>query len=321
MRNISCTTLVLFPLVIVQSVIISFLLIHKHPEVLHLTPQQKDIDFYITSPDLETSAESITLDEVRHETKATTIATNTNPTNATNVERTYEGVAATLMINSPKWFQRRYTVMISNILHNTPKDWAVQIFYVSTGQSQFGIDINKGLQRLIKTYEERIIMTEIPKEIYEPKGMRRKLLYWTDPWLWEQMVADSVLVFSGNGALCGNSKISLVDGSAMEQLLDSVDYVGSPWGQLWGVGGDGAISFRRRNAMLEAIRHTKHDGNTQEDRYFIDTLLKMNNERGEDVYRIASKEQTEIFGGTKNYTEESGPPVRMMYQLLCYPLH
>ena len=41
-----------------------------------------------------------------------------------NVEKKtnkYEGVATTLMLNAPKWFQKRYSTMISNILTNTPR--------------------------------------------------------------------------------------------------------------------------------------------------------------------------------------------------------
>lgn len=38
-----------------------------------------------------------------------------------NTERShYDGVAVTLMLNAPKWFQKRYSTMISNILSNTP---------------------------------------------------------------------------------------------------------------------------------------------------------------------------------------------------------
>ena len=36
----------------------------------------------------------------------------------------YDGVAATLMINTPKWFQKRYSTMISNIFANTPREFS-----------------------------------------------------------------------------------------------------------------------------------------------------------------------------------------------------
>lgn len=39
----------------------------------------------------------------------------------------YAGVAATMMLHSPKWFQRRYTVMVFNILNNLPPNWVVQV--------------------------------------------------------------------------------------------------------------------------------------------------------------------------------------------------
>ena len=54
----------------------------------------------------------------------------------------------TVMLNSPKWFQRRYSTMTSNFLVNTPSNWVVQVFYTSDGQSQFGLDINPGIAKL-----------------------------------------------------------------------------------------------------------------------------------------------------------------------------
>ena len=39
----------------------------------------------------------------------------------------YAGVAATMMLHSPKWFQRRYTVMVFNIINNLPPNWVVQV--------------------------------------------------------------------------------------------------------------------------------------------------------------------------------------------------
>jgi hypothetical protein len=39
----------------------------------------------------------------------------------------YDGVAMTMMLHSPKWFQKRYTVMVANILNNLPPRWAIQV--------------------------------------------------------------------------------------------------------------------------------------------------------------------------------------------------
>lgn len=129
------------------------------------------------------------------------------------------------MINAPKWFQRRYTTMVQNILDNTPPSWAVQIFYTPNGQSLSGLEINPGILRMNATHD-RLVMTQLPADMVKKFGMKRKKLYWTSEWIWEAMLADNVIVFSGNGALCSNSKLSLLDGSAMK-LFQRIDYIGT----------------------------------------------------------------------------------------------
>ena len=86
----------------------------------------------------------------------------------------YAGVSATLLSNAPQWFQRRYTAMISNILMNTPRDWAVQIFYSPEGQSQIGLDNNPGIVRLTQIYSDRLLLTPIPNELVKKFGTGRK---------------------------------------------------------------------------------------------------------------------------------------------------
>ena len=105
-----------------------------------------------------------------------------------------KGVAVTLFLHSPTWFQRRYTMMIYNILFNLPEGWVIQIFGTGLGQSSAGLAINRGLQRLVDRGVVRL--TIIPPEVF---NKRRKLVYlMTDPWLWSNMLADKVLVFGGN---------------------------------------------------------------------------------------------------------------------------
>lgn len=218
----------------------------------------------------------------------------------------YDGVAATLMINSPKWFQKRYTFMINNILANIPPTWALQIFYAPIGQSQLGLDINPGILRLNATLD-RVILTEIPADMIQKFGMKRKFYYWTSEWMWKSMVAERVLTFSGNGAICGNANMSFLDGSAFN-LLSQLDYIGTPWRNLYGMGGDGSISYRNATVMLKAINWKAHDGKTGEDYYFIQTLHEMN-KKLETNYRIASKEQTQLFGGISDtFKENDAPP-------------
>jgi hypothetical protein len=210
-----------------------------------------------------------------------------------NHDDIYEGVAATLMINSPKWFQRRYTSMVANILDNTPPNWAVQIFYTPQGQSQFGLDINPGIERMNATHE-RLIMTRIPDDLVTEFGMKKKKLYWTSKYLWNAMVADNVFVFSGNGALCSNSKISFLDGSAME-LFRQFDFIGTPL-RSNGEGGDGSISFRKKKSMLDVIQSSPpYDGGAAEGSYFIKALNQMNKNGAN--YRVATSQETQLMGG------------------------
>ena len=223
-------------------------------------------------------------------------------------KKIYNGVAATLMLNAPQWFQRRYSTMIANVLLNTPNDWAVQVFFADSGQSQHGLNINSGIAKFNATHE-RLIFTPIPEELLKEKGLRKRLLYMTDKWIWTHMVAERVLVFTGNGVICSNSKLSLLDGSIQTKLFDHFDYIGSPWRSHWGVGGDGSISYRNRTAMIDAINFQPNIENRKDDDYFVRTMGNMNKKLGYEKYRIATKEATHIFAGVKNITDENGPPI------------
>ena len=264
----------------------------------------------------------------------------------------YEGVATTLMINAPWWFQKRYSTMMSNIVINTPgksnsnfksfhpfpfttnyticfyylffllkiANWAIQIFYIAdeSSQSHFGLEVNPNLARLNATYD-RIIFTPLPEDLISKFGHRKKLLYWTNSWIWENLVADRVLVFNGNGVICSNGLLSLLDGSALTQLFQHVDYIGSPWKSHYGEGGDGSFSFRNRNAMLDAIKYKPYDlkKDSREDYYFLRNLKEINNRENDGgggggdkiTYRIATKEQTHLFAGNlESFDNERGPP-------------
>ncbi|KAL7534085.1 hypothetical protein ACHAWF_004713 [Thalassiosira exigua] len=246
----------------------------------------------------------------------------------------FKGVATTVMLNNPKWFQRRYTMMIQNVLFNIPPDWGVQIFYTGTGQSQFGIDISPGLTRLIDNYPDRIALTTIPPSIAKSNKKPKQL--WTTEWIWENMMLSNdtardnqnVLTFAGNGAICSNSRTTMND--IIEMRLD---FIGMPTNRNKGLGGDGSThSLRNRKAMLDALQYQKeagnrHNGEEREDIYFLRTLMEMNkNGKGDIRYQIATKEQTELLGGItptiskmaadewnndsmKKEAENAGPPM------------
>ncbi len=79
------------------------------------------------------------------------IISNSTSLTTNSLPKVYGGVAATLLLHAPAWFQRRYTMMIQNTIANIPDDWVVQIFYTAAGQSKKGIDLNPGIQRFIKS--------------------------------------------------------------------------------------------------------------------------------------------------------------------------
>jgi hypothetical protein len=129
-----------------------------------------------------------------------------------------EGVAATVMLHEPKWFQRRYTMMLNNVLQNLPPNWKLQIFYTGKGQSQAGIDINIGFQRFIR--DKKVVLTLIPEALATRK--RRKYQLMAGRWLWDNMMTDRVFLFGGNSVICANSPKTIRD-------FMHFDYIGTPW--------------------------------------------------------------------------------------------
>ena len=206
-------------------------------------------------------------------------------------ESALEGVAAIVLLHAPMWFQRRYTYIIMNCLDNLPDKWKLQVFYTQSGQSQAGIDLNTGLGRLVS--KDKILLTAIPKEVHAQFNKKYELMQ--SKWLWNNMVADKVFIFSGNAVICTNSKYTLSD-------FASFDYIGSPWDAFKGEGGDGGVSIRSRKLMLRVLDHESSGGSqvmreSQEDHFFISRIQKMRKTgtitSGE--FRIATREDTLRF--------------------------
>lgn len=45
------------------------------------------------------------------------------------LETVMTGVAVSVMLKAPRWFHRRYTVMLHNTLANLSPSWKIQVFY------------------------------------------------------------------------------------------------------------------------------------------------------------------------------------------------
>ena len=193
-----------------------------------------------------------------------------------------EGVAATIMLKAPKWFHRRYTAMLHNALANIPPTWSVQVFSNEDWLEKSVLPLHPGLQRMRS--HPRIIWTPMPKELTKKKP--KEIMKST--WLWQSVTAENVLLFSGNGVFCANSKRTI------EDFLDS-DYVGVPWGKFNGVGGDGSShSFRKRSDMIRILK--KYPPESEMDavdyHYFPKYLVK------EGTSKMADVNTTILFGGT-----------------------
>lgn len=214
-------------------------------------------------------------------------------------QQDYEGVAVTLMLGSPKWFSRRYTAMINNVLSILPdENWALQLFITGEGLSQEGIELNRGLQRVISSSSKKVILTVIPKEKFATYKKKR-YLYYTDEWFWQQLVGDKVLSFGGNGCFCPNSIWSVSN-------LTQYDFVGTPQGgHLSRFGGGGEFTMRSKAAMIEVIQQNQEELDRlrstgsffKEDEFFVKKLQELKK------YNVADSEALQKFGGIEEFVK------------------
>ena len=124
------------------------------------------------------------------------------------------GVAATIFLGAPKWFQNRYTLMINQVITSIPSDWVVQIFYNDDSHmAREGVNHN-GVRKQISN--GKIVLTPLPKEF---KKIKRNALF-VSRWLWANMLSDHVLIFGGTTVPCANSAYNLGD------FIGKYDYIG-----------------------------------------------------------------------------------------------
>ena len=137
-----------------------------------------------------------------------------------------EGVALLLMTDQPKWFQRRYSLLIQNLLANLPLTWSVQIFYPDSNQYRAGVELNPGFKRLIESHHPRLHLTMLPPKLV--KARKRPIHLMLSSFIWEHTLAEKVLYLDGNHVLCANSPFSVED-------FLQYDYIGAPgWGMFKG---------------------------------------------------------------------------------------
>lgn len=179
-------------------------------------------------------------------------------------------------------------MLVDNTLSNIPRTWALQVMYSRRFLFDDVLGYHRGLRRKL-FLDPRIIRTELPKHLERSKPNS----LWKEIWVWENVVADRVITVHGDGVLCGNTDYPV-------DYFAQWDYVGIPWNQFGGFGGNGVThSIRNRQAVLAALRYPNRAQDRRNDVQLVATLLKINQVENAS-WKIAPPEQTERFGGTRN---------------------
>eukprot|EP01031_Cornospumella_fuschlensis_P033292 gene33293-40276_t len=145
----------------------------------------------------------------------------------------YGVVAATIMVYQPRWFQRRYSLMVQNIYNNIPEGVKIQIFHGHDKDTLAGIEMSQSIQDL--RARGVVVLTPLPLELLRVKKKKLQLL--TDSWVWTNMIGEKVLLFAGTTAICSNSPRTLGD-------FLRFDYIGAPWSAFRGLADAGRASVR-----------------------------------------------------------------------------
>ena len=157
---------------------------------------------------------------------------------ATNGAAQPEGVAVTLWLGSPKWFQNRFTMMLALVHAYLPPGWKIQIFHHPNKEMVRQALAYPGVQRLVVA--GHVILTPLPPNLATAGVKRKDILL--SPWLWDAVLAERVVTFGGTSVMCGNSPQSLAD-------FAGFDYIGGPSLAYKGLGGDAGFTYRSKRFM------------------------------------------------------------------------
>lgn len=208
----------------------------------------------------------------------------------------WTGVAATLALRSPKWFHRRYTAMIHNILLNTPDTIIIQIFVNPPWWKEEIHKFHRGMSLLEQ--HPRVNITELPRHL---SILTKPKMIMTNRFIWEQLLHDRVFFFSGNGVRCANSFASW-------EAFDGIDFLGVPSKRY--KGGDVLKhSIRSRQAMLDVIDFKGDAGDTAETHYFSTGLEELEI-KTPGKYRFGTTQEQALFGGGSQLVTYNGTLVK-----------
>ncbi|RYH01190.1 hypothetical protein EON65_48560, partial [archaeon] len=75
----------------------------------------------------------------------------------------YPVIAVTVMVYQPRWFQRRYSLMVQNIFNNVPPGVKIQIFHGHDKDTLAGLEMSRSIQDMHS--KGVIILTPIPPDL------------------------------------------------------------------------------------------------------------------------------------------------------------
>lgn len=107
-------------------------------------------------------------------------------------------------------------VSTGEMLANLPEEWTIQIFHLTTNESfiresVLSADIESG----------KIVLSKINREVFSLADFNSASL---NPYFWNQMLANTVIMFETDSAVCPSAKVP----GALDAYL-AYDYVGAPW--------------------------------------------------------------------------------------------
>jgi hypothetical protein len=271
---------ILISIIILQWILLSFLLADQQGSTT--IQQSADLPSRLFHQLAEYSSQHqiITNDVNRTTSDVTDITT---PVNHPSPEK-WTGVAATLALHSPKWFHRRYTNMIQNIIANTPESYVVQVFINPTWWNNEIHKFHRGMLSLEQ--HPRVNITKLPQHL---ATLKKPKLIMTNRFIWENLLHDRVFFFSGNGVRCANSIASW-------DAFDGIDFLGAP-SKIYKGGDVMAHSIRNRQAMLEVIDFKKGDAGESTETHYFSTGLEELNKKTPAKYRVGTYQEQILFAG------------------------
>jgi len=300
-------------------------------------------DSIATSRGADVSSAASTAAAAAASTKLGEISTVLAAATSDKSTRKIVGVYATVIFKAPKWFHLRYTQMLHNALSNLPPNdenggvWVVQVFVNEKWANENLVPYHPGYSRLLNAgggERPLVHFTPLPDRLVR---MKPKFVN-VDRWFWESMLADHVILFSGNGAFCGIhiTKVPAAGASAGEIseghaeggtghvipdmiLKEELDFCGVPFSrhQKSGgaddrkhdddvIGGDGSThSYRNRKSMIKVLDYMEKNNIKLEDgteHALVVKIMNQMNSNGHGNFKLATLEQTRRFGGVQNLT-------------------